>query len=81
MVNVSPREMLAAGRVVKLVAKKTVLPVEKKMHRHSADGEDPNPAAQRRMILFSCELGGRSDYCTFLAGAASPVLIIVAVFV
>ena len=45
MVNVAPREMLAARRIIELVAEKPVLPVEKKMEQRSACGENPHPAA------------------------------------
>ena len=81
MVNISPGQMIAARGVIQLIAKKAVLPVEKKMEQRPTYGKDPHPATQWRVTWFFREFYRRGDYCTFLAGAASPVLIIVAVFV
>lgn len=78
MVNVTPRRMLAARRVIKLIAEKSVLAVKKKMQQRAEDGENPYPAAQRR--AFACWLGiGRlCDYCTFFGAAEAGASTIVA---
>jgi|GEM_PF-5078646 hypothetical protein len=81
MVDIAPGKVLAASSIVKLIAKEAVLPVKEKMQQRAAGGKNPYPTAQRRVYRFACEFKWRSDYCTFLACAASPVLIIVAVFV
>jgi hypothetical protein len=81
MVNIAPGRVLAASSIIKLIAKEAVLPVKEKMQQGPAGSKNPYPAAQRRVYRFVCEFRRSSDYCTFLAGAASPVLIIVAVFV
>src|SRR5262249_27591069 len=45
MVNVAPRGMFAAGSIVELIAKKTVLPVKEKMQQCASDRKNPHPSA------------------------------------
>jgi hypothetical protein len=70
MIHVSPCEMLAAGSVVKFVAKKAVLAIEQEMKQRPAGGKYPHPSAETRAgRAFDCFASG-SDYCTFFAGEA-----------
>ncbi len=70
MVNVSPRRMLAASGIVELVTKKAVLPVEEKMEKRAADGENPDRAAKRQSTGIASYFRARCDYCTFFGAAA-----------
>ena len=74
MVNVAPRKMLAARGVIEFVAEKSILPIEEKMDQRSADSENPNPAAQRRILCLFRKLSRSGDYCTFFADDSSTIV-------
>ena len=56
MVNIAPCRVLATRRIVKFVAKKSVLPVEQKMEKRAGRGKNPDPAAQRHAFICGRQL-------------------------
>jgi len=64
MIYITPGKMLATSGVVQLITKKSILTIEEKMKKRSANRKNPNPAAERRKANWMAGFLLLRNYCT-----------------